>query len=805
MDISSLTNTNLKLKQIVQTPTRKHAILDVCLTNCYAYYGAPEIIPPFQPDIPGQGVASDHSVPLCVPHTDPQRAPKRVYRTIISRPLPDSKIRQFGQWITTQSWDNINDSGEPTEQVNTFEDLINHKLDEIFPKKITKLCSQDKPFMNSELKALKRKRMREYRTNGKSVKYLRLKSEFEVKFKKAGQAFFRKNIDSLKESNLGQAYNIIKRMGAKPGDYEEKSTFTLPNHENLSHLEAANKIAEHFSKISREFPPLDSESLPNRVKKKLNNPESESQVPLIMAHQVHEKIKRANKPKSGVPGDLPRKLVSEFSPELAEPICKIFNNIVSFSKQGAVKWPTPWKQEYGTPLEKTPDPQSEDDLRVISLTPFFSKVLEKFVLDWLMFYIGGKLDPKQFGGLAGSSISHYMIELINYILHNQDYNQPIAVLICAVDFTKAFNKINHNIIITKLSDMGVPGWLLNIVMGFLIERVMVVRYKGATSDRKPLPGGGPQGTLLGLLLFLILINSCGEKDYNDIGPAITRPKRKFEPSSFHSKFVDDMTIAEAFNIKESVLPNQDRPLPDTYHSRLGQKLDPQKSKVYDQIAKIREYSKENEMELNLKKTKFMLFNPTMKFDFVPTLTLDNINLETVDEMKLLGLTIRNDLSWKPNTLNMIKRAYKKLWAIKRLKSQGAELNDLVDIFIKQVRSILEFGVPVWNAGITQAEVIDIERVQKSFLQIAMGQKYLDYKTALEKSNLETLASRRLKLCKKFADKASKHPKHSKWFVKNHPRPNTRSIQQMYKIPTCRLTRTKKGPIPYLTYLLNTNL
>ena len=264
-----------------------------------------------------------------------------------------------------------------------------------------------------------------------------------------------------------------------------------------------------------------------------------------------------------------------------------------------------------------------------------------------------------------------------------------------------------------------------------------------------------------------------------------------------------MTIAEAFNIKESVLPNQDRPLPDTYHSRLGQKLDPQKSKVYDQIAKIREYSKENEMELNLKKTKFMLFNPTMKFDFVPTLTLDNINLETVDEMKLLGLTIRNDLSWKPNTLNMIKRAYKKLWAIKRLKNQGAELNDLVDIFIKQVRSILEFGVPVWNAGITQAEVIDIERVQKSFLQIAMGQKYLDYKTALEKSNLETLASRRLKLCKKFADKASKHPKHSKWFVKTHPRPNTRSSKQIYKMPTCRLTRTRKGPIPYLTNLLNT--
>ena len=231
-----------------------------------------------------------------------------------------------------------------------------------------------------------------------------------------------------------------------------------------------------------------------------------------------------------------------------------------------------------------------------------------------MTYIGEKLDPKQFGGLKGNSISHYMIELINFILYNQDYDLPIAVLICAIDFTKAFNRINHNIIITKLSDMGVPGWLLNIVMGFLADRVMVVRYKGETSDTQSLPGGGPQGTLLGLLLFLILINLCGDQGYGGIGKEITNPKKKFTPSSVHAKFVDDMTLAEAFNIAESVLPNPDRPLPDNYHARLGWKLDPEKSKIYEQIHKISEYSTVNEMKLNMKKTKFMLFNPTINYD-----------------------------------------------------------------------------------------------------------------------------------------------------------------------------------------------
>ena len=117
MDISSLLNTNLKLKQIVSLPTRKKEILDICLTNLFPYYNAPIIIPPVQPDVPGQGVPSDHSVPLCVPHTDPFNPPARLYKTVVSRPLPDSKIRSFGQWITAETWAGINDEDEPTIQV----------------------------------------------------------------------------------------------------------------------------------------------------------------------------------------------------------------------------------------------------------------------------------------------------------------------------------------------------------------------------------------------------------------------------------------------------------------------------------------------------------------------------------------------------------------------------------------------------------------------------------------------------------------------------------------------------------------
>ena len=241
-------------------------------------------------------------------------------------------------------------------------------------------------------------------------------------------------------------------MGAQPGELEDLSKFTLPSYQNLNHFECAEKIAEHFSKISREFPALDKNLLPDRVIEKLHSPESEGKVPVLSDYEVHKKINSANKPKAGVPGDLARKLVTEFCPEIATPVTTIFNGIIESAKRGIAKWPKSWKLEHGTPIPKVPNPQSEDDLRVIALTPFFSKVFEKFVVEWLLKYIEHLLDPKQFGGLKNNSTSHYMIELINFILYNQDFDLPIAVLLCPVDFSKAFNRQNHSILITKLSD-----------------------------------------------------------------------------------------------------------------------------------------------------------------------------------------------------------------------------------------------------------------------------------------------------------------------------------------------------------------
>ena len=154
------------------------------------------------------------------------------------------------------------------------------------------------------------------------------------------------------------------------------------------------------------------------------------------------------------------------------------------------------------------------------------------MIKWLLHYFGDKIDSKQFGGQKGNSITHYLVEFINFILYTRDMNNPQAVLALMVDFRKAFNRQNHNILVTLLSNMGVPGWLLKLVVAFLSDRELIVKYKGCQSDRKYLPGGSPQGTRLGMFLFLILINFAGFAftDINsNIGELVSKPlpKRKY--------------------------------------------------------------------------------------------------------------------------------------------------------------------------------------------------------------------------------------------------------------------------------------
>ena len=160
------------------------------------------------------------------------------------------------------------------------------------------------------------------------------------------------------------------------------------------------------------------------------------------------------------------------------------------------------------------------------------------------------------------------------------------------------------------------------------------------------------------------------------------------------------------------------------------------------------------------------------------------------------------MKWNANSANIVGNAFKRIWMLRRLKSLGTEIPELKDVYIKQIRSVLELAVPVWHSSLTLADVNNIERVQKAALYIMLGDGYESYTNALKLTILETLESRRSKLCSKFATKSMKHPKHSNWFKVNTKVTFTRQTQPKFRPVVSRTLRFTRSPISFLTDILN---
>ena len=99
----------------------------------------------------------------------------------------------------------------------------------------------------------------------------------------------------------------------------------------------------------------------------------------------------------------------------------------------------------------------------------------------------------------------------------------------------------------------------------------------------------------------------------------------------------------------STVPLMDRPQPDAYRARTGHRLMNEKSKVFKQLHETKLYADQNNMKLNLAKTKLMLFNPCTSKDFMPEMVVENNIIELVEQVKLLGVVLSSNLSWSANT------------------------------------------------------------------------------------------------------------------------------------------------------------
>ena len=162
------------------------------------------------------------------------------------------------------------------------------------------------------------------------------------------------------------------------------------------------------------------------------------------------------------------------------------------------------------------------------------------------------------------------------------------------------------------------------------------------------------------------------------------------------------------------------PKPLTFHNRTGHILDPVKVKMIPKLQEIQNFAETNEMSINSQKTKIMIFNKSLKYDFMPEIQIKGENLEVVEEFKILGLVITSDMRWNQHVKYICQRGYAKLWFLRRLKKLGVSTHVLIDLYEKHIRSILEYAAPAWSPMLTAENKSDIERVQKCSYSIIFG-------------------------------------------------------------------------------------
>ena len=404
------------------------------------------------------------------------------------------------------------------------------------------------------------------------------------------------------------------------------------------------------------------------------------------------------------------------------------------------------------------------------------------------------MDPGQCG-LRGSSITHYLIRLLHFIHSTLDRKKPHSVLTACVDISKAFNRVDHSLVIEDLHNMHTPSWLLKIIFSYLRNRSMVLTFHNTKSCQKYLPGGGPQGAFLGGLIFMIKYNGAF------LRPPIPRPIRGpvLKSKAQTVKYVDDGAIAVSIDLKQCLQADSSEPF--NYHERTGHVLPAENNLLQYYLHDTEKFTADNKMIINKQKTKVLSFIKSKKFDFPPELSFtDGTKIECITKTKLVGVILTDNLSWHENTLYICQKARQKLWILRRLVKLNLNQDILFDVYAKEVRSILELAVPVWHPSLTKKQSLDIERIQKISFKLILGDNYDNYYQACKTLGTQTLEERRIKLCLKFAYKNAKSD--DSLFTKYTQNKNTRQKRNLVREYKCRTRRFQKSSLPYLATLLN---
>ena len=456
----------------------------------------------------------------------------------------------------------------------------------------------------------------------------------------------------------------------------------------------------------------------------------------ISPELVLKYLKDIDTNKGAGPDGIPPLFLSKCRVSVSKPLSMLFTLSL---KQGIV--PILWKKSFVVPIYKSGNKHNIKNYRPISKLSTIPKLFEKILCDAIYPILRPHIIQEQHGFLNKKSTESNLCEFVDRILRAMDDGCQVDTVY--TDFSKAFDKISHQILIQKLCMIGVHGDLLRWIESYLRNRSQAVTVKGYCSSFLPVTSGVPQGSHLGPLLFNIFINDI---------VSVFR-------DSHCLLYADDMKI---YKIIKSIKDCAD---------------------LQEDLNRLCVYCDDNLLHLNLDKCAVISYSRKRNpIDY--SYLLNSIQIKRVSVVKDLGVLLDSGLLFRDHVDYIVNKAFRMLGFILRISKEFKNTSTVILLYNSMVRTILEYSSTVWNPQYGQY-IDKLENLQNKLF------KYLKYKNnssdeTVDYMTLTSLRNRRMVRDQLFLYKILRNEIDTPYILDKIslkcPRSNTRRNNCLFYLP-----------------------
>jgi hypothetical protein len=696
--LSSMADT-FSLKQIVVDPT--HTSVSTATLIDLVFVSDPDLVHSYQQhQVPS---ISHHDLILFHYHIP---KPKHQPKFILSRNLKQLNSPEYKSELQTQDWASVFTAEDIDSKLERFNSLLMSVINKHAPLRKFRVTRPPAPWLNDEIRAsekirdniFSKHRSELLQTPGMHKEGTRYWNDYKIA-RNAVNSLIRRAKTQYYKSALDENYKKPKLLWKNLDylDIHKPKGFSSDITSNFS----AEALNTQFLKVFNSAPaaPSDLSSFSN-----LNNLNLEETEPFALS-VINEKdivnyIKNIKTNARGV-DDINLTMLRASLPHIASPILHIINFCICNSV-----FPSQWKQSVIRPIPKVDRP-AITDFRPISILPVLSKILERAVHNQVSAYLDKNelLDINQSGFRKGHSTATALGKITNDIFSNMNNGEVTCSVL--LDFSKAFDLVNHSVLLHKLHYFNFSDPAIQFFKSYLSDRSQSVSLGNGQSPWAPVTVGVPQGSILGPLLFTLYINDLS---------------RCLKVCSYHL-YADDLQIYMPGKIKD-----------------INSVID----LVNEDLVLVWNWAALNLLMLNPDKTQSILFGTNRLLSKLPllinTIKLNDKPICFLPKVKNLGLMMDQHLNWDKHISHVCSSVYLKLRNLHRHKNfLTVEMRKR--LFQSLILPVFDYCDTIY-ASTTSANKLRVRKSFNSCIRFVTGLKKFDHVSqSIQNLNLLTPENR----------------------------------------------------------------